>query len=721
MDSDLDIQVTNELHQHDVGVGLHHFDLGRRDFLKLCSGGVLICFCSTSAPAQESGRIPSAHELPKDIAAWLRISEDSHVTVFTGKVEVGQNIRTSLAQQVSEELGAPVQSISLSMGDTKQVPWDAGTFGSRTTPTMGPQLRTMAVTARDLLVNMAATAWEVDASTLVAADGQVRDPKSGKSISYGELAHAQKLVKVIEGDPSFTPASQWKVAGQPLPKVDGPDFVTGKHEYTSDIHLPGILHGKVLRPSGFNATLTSLDDSAAKKMTAVTVVRDGNFVGVTAPSSWSAEKAIHALKAEWKVPPQISNRDLSAYLKANADKSKSEAADATGSISKGLANADIKVSRTYTVAYIQHAPLEPRDAVAEWQEDELTVWTGTQRPFAVRDELAAAFRMLPENVRVLVPDTGSAYGGKHTGDAAIEAARLAKAAGKPVKVVWTREEEFTWAYFRPAGVIEITSGAHRDGTITAWEYHNYNSGPAGIDVPYNIPNKLIQFHPTDNPPLRQGSYRGLAATANHFARESHMDELAHAINMDPMQFRLKNTSDERLRAVFEAVAEKAEWGKQKSSANRGFGLAGGFEKGGHVATIAEIELRSDKSVRVVRVVEAFECGAIVNPDGLRNQIEGSIVMGIGGALFESIGFGNGRILNAHFSQYRIPRFNDMPKVEVVLVDRKDQPSAGAGETPIVGVAPAIANAIFAMTGERLRTMPLVRGGTMSDGHDRRNS
>jgi isoquinoline 1-oxidoreductase len=386
-----------------------------------------------------------------------------------------------------------------------------------------------------------------------------------------------------------------------------------------------------------------------------------------------------------------------------------------------MANADVKVSQTYTVAYIQHAPLEPRAAVAEWQGDKLTVWTGTQRPFAVRDELAAAFRILPENVRVLVPDTGSAYGGKHTGDAAIEAARLAKAAGKPVKVVWTREEEFTWAYFRPAGVIEITSGAHRDGTITAWEYHNYNSGPAGIDVPYNIPNKLIQFHPIDNPPLRQGSYRGLAATANHFARESHMDELAHAINMDAMQFRLKNTTDERLRAVFEAVAEKAEWGKQKSSANRGFGLAGGFEKGGHVATIAEIELRSDKSVRVVRVVEAFECGAVVNPDGLRNQIEGSIVMGIGGALFESIGFDNGRILNANFSQYRVPRFNDMPKVEVVLVDRKDQPSAGAGETPIVGVAPAIANAIFAATGERLRTMPLLRRGVMSNVHGTRNS
>ena len=709
MSLDRDIQLEKELREHDVDAALHNFALERRDFLKVFGGGILICLRSTRSAAQESGRIGNSHELPNDISSWLGIAEDGRVTVLTGKVEVGQNIRTSLAQQVSEELRTPIESISLVMGDTRQVPWDAGTFGSRTTPTMGPQLRTMAVAARGLLVNLAATAWDADASALVAADGRVRDPRSGKSISYGELAHGQKLVKAIEGDPPFTPRTQWKIAGQPVPKVDGGDFVTGKHRYASDIDLPGMLHGKILRPSGFNATLTSLDESAAKKMAGVTIVRDGNFVGVVAQGTWSAEKAIQALKAEWRIPSQISNRELFRYLTAHADKANAEPAHSSGSIPEGMAKADVKVSQTYTVAYIQHAPLEPRAAVAEWQGDKLTVWTGTQRPFAVRDELAAAFRISPENVRVLMPDTGSAYGGKHTGDAAIEAARLAKAAGKPVKVVWTREEEFTWAYFRPAGVIEITSGARRDGTVTAWEYHNYNSGPAAIDVPYEIANKLIQFHPTDTPPLRQGSYRGLAATANHFARESHMDELARAVNMDPLEFRLKNTTDERLRAVLEAVAERAGWGRRKSMANHGFGIAGGFEKGGHVATIAEVELRPDRSIRLLRAVEAFECGAIVNPNGLRNQIEGSIMMGIGGALFESVRFENGRILNPHFSQYRVPRFNDMPAIEVMLVDRKDQPSAGAGETPIVGVAPAIANAIVAAGGERLRAMPLARG------------
>ena len=707
MTSASDSQLVIELNQHEVHGGGHHLELDRRDFLKLFGGGILICACAGNTIAQESGRTRASHELPKDVAAWIHIAEDGHVTVFTGKVEVGQNIRTSLAQQVAEELRVKVESISLIMGDTDLVPWDAGTFGSRTTPIMGPQLSTMAVAAREMLLSLAARVLHADPAALVAADGKVTDSKTGHSRTYGELTHGQKLVKVVPGDPPFTPASQWKVAGQPTPKVDGSEFVTGKHLYPSDMSLSGMLYGKVLRPSGFGAALESLDDSAARKHTDVRLVRDGDFVGVAAADLWSAEQAIVALKARWKVPSQISDRELFSYIKSNA-KGESDPPEVTGSVANAMAAAEVKLSQSYTVAYIQHAPLEPRAALAEWQGDKLTVWTGTQRPFAVRDELAAAFRISPQNIRVLMPDTGSAYGGKHMGDAAVEAARLAKATGRPVKVVWTREEEFTWAYFRPAGVIDISSGARRDGTITAWEYHNYNSGPAAIDTPYNIANKLVQFHPLPVPPLRQGSYRGLAATANHFARESHMDELAHAVRMDPLEFRLKNTTDTRLRAVFEAVAEKAAWGKPRPTPAGGFGVAGGFEKGGYIATVAEVAIDPAKKVRMVRVIEAFECGAVVNPNGLRNQIEGAIMMGIGGAMFEAVGFGSGRVSNPRFSQYRVPRFNDMPEIEVVLVDRKDLPSAGAGETPIVGVAPAVANAIFAATGERLRAMPLQR-------------
>jgi isoquinoline 1-oxidoreductase len=344
--------------------------------------------------------------------------------------------------------------------------------------------------------------------------------------------------------------------------------------------------------------------------------------------------------------------------------------------------------------------------VAQWTDGKLTVWTGTQRPFGVRDELIQAFQLSPAQVRVIQPDMGSGYGGKHSGEAAIEAARLAKAAGKPVKVVWTRSDEFTWAYLRPAGLIEIKAGAGRDGTLVAWEYHNYNSGNAAIGTPYDVANQLIQYHASKSP-LRQGSYRGLASTANHFARESHMDGMAHAVGMDPLEFRLKNLTDSRLKAVFQAAAEKFAWGHLKSTPERGFGIAGGVDKGGYVATCAEVEIDpGTKRVRIRRVVQAWECGAIVNPDGLRNQLSGAIVQGIGGALFERILFANGRILNSHFAQYRVPRFSDTPQVEIVLVDRKDLPSAGAGETGLVGLAPAVGNAIFAASGTRLRNMPM---------------
>ena len=358
---------------------------------------------------------------------------------------------------------------------------------------------------------------------------------------------------------------------------------------------------------------------------------------------------------------------------------------------------------------IQAHPIADERRQAALAAENLTVWTGTQRPFGVRGQLAEAFRIPEDQIRVLMPDTRSAYGGKHTGETAIEAARLARAAKRPVKVVWTRDEEFSWAYFRPAGVIDVSSGVRSDGTVTAWEFHNYNSGSAGIRSYYEISNQRIVFH-ASNSPLRQGSYRALAATANHFARESHMDELAHAVKMDPLEFRLKNLKDERLRAVFEAAAKQFAWGKTRS-AGQGFGMGGGYEKLGNIATFAEVNVdRKSGDVKVVRVVSAFECGAIVNPDNLRNQIEGSNVQGLGGALFEAIEFDNGKILNGRMSKYRVPRFSDVPLLETVLLDRRDLPSAGAGECPMVGLAPAIANAIFDAAGVRLRSLPLAPDG-----------
>lgn len=681
--------------------------LDRREFLKGLGAGLIVCLTYDTASAQESGRTFGGHSLPKEISAWIHIGADGKVTVFTGKVEVGQNIRTSLAQQVAEELRVTFDSISMVMGDTDLVPWDMGTFGSRTTPTMGPQLRMMAWAARESLVEMAARRWNVESGALIAADGRVTNPKTSLSLTYGEITNGEKLVKVVNGDDPLTPASEWKVAGRTIPKVDGRNFVTGKHQYPSDIERPGMMFGAILRPDGFDAKLNSLDTTVAEKISGVHVVRDGDFVGVVAGDSFTAAKAVGKIQATWSVPSQPSNRDLFEFLKSHPEDDEPQRPEhAVGSVTDAMSTAELKLEQRYTVQYIAHAPLEPRAAVAEWNDGKLTVWTGTQRPFGVRDQLVETFKLSDAQVRVIQPDMGSGYGGKHTGEAAIEAARLSKAVGKPVKVVWTRKEEFTWGYLRPAGLIEIRAGLSHDGTLAAWEHHNYNSGPSGITTPYNIPNQLIQFHPSKSP-LRQGSYRGLASTANNFARESMMDELAHSAGIDPLEFRLKNLTDPRLRAVLQAAAERFGWAASKSTGERGFGIGCGTEKGGYVATCAEVAVDpASKRVRIARVVQAWESGAIVNPDGLENQVSGAIVQAIGGALFEQILFANGQLLNPHFATYRLPRFSDMPKIDVVLLDRKDLPSAGAGETGIMGLAPAVGNAIFAATGARMRSMPM---------------
>jgi isoquinoline 1-oxidoreductase len=729
----------------------------RREFLKVLGGGLVVVLVTRDALAApvvrlQSGGAPApladgaSESVAEQIAAWLHIDGDGAVTVYTGKVEFGQGIRTSLAQEVAEELRVPLGSVKLVMGDTELTPFDMGTFGSRSTPQMGTKLRQAAAAARERLVALAAERWGVDGSTLTAADGRVSDSRAKRSLGYGELTAGRRLTETVRDDVTLTPAERWKVAGTSAPRVGARDIVTGRHEYTSDMHLAGMLQAKVLRPPSLGATLASLDDGAARKIPGVVVTRDGDFVGTAAPKLADAVRAVSALHARWTpaAGPQPSSGDIYDYLKRSRPKD----ADAgerwrrtepfvQGDVKAALAAAPHKLARSYRVAYIAHVPLEPRAAVAKWSRedgrDKLTVWTGTQRPFAVRDDLAEELRLRQEDVRVIVPDTGSGYGGKHTGEAALEAARLARAAGRPVKLVWTREEEFRWAYFRPAGVIDVSAGVNEDGTITAWTFDNYNSGPAAIRPMYAIANQRLEYHPSDSP-LRQGSYRALAATANHFAREMHIDELAELVGMDPLEFRLRNLRDGRLRAVFQAAAERFGWERatraeggrgsrggrgaegagtatesardSHSSPRRGVGIAGGFEKGGYVATCAEVEASGD-DVRVLRAVTAFDCGAVVNPDGLRNQITGALIQGIGGALFEAIEFDHGVIRNAHLAAYRVPRFSDTPSIDVVIVDRKDQPSFGAGEAPIMAIAPAIGAALVRATGVRVRALPMV--------------
>ena len=690
----------------------HDFALDRRKFFKLTGGGLIVAFVVKDLLSFGSETPSSEVSSVAGVESWIHIGEDGTVSVYTGKVEVGQNIRTSLSQIVAEELMVPVLSIKMIMGDTDLVPYDAGTFGSRTTPQMGTQLRKAAATARNALVDMASKKW--NATGVRTENGMVVNTVTNEKISYGALTKGEKLMITISDNVQVIAAKEWKVAGRSLPKVDQRNFITGKHVYVSDMKLPGMLYGKVLRAPSYGAKLIDADLAQAKNIPGVIVVKDGDFIGVAAPDVKTATKAIQSINAKWEEKKEHpSNANIFDYLVKNpaGDGGGRNAGTTNGDVERGLAEADLKHATTYNIHYIAHVPLEPRAAVAEWTKEKLTVWTGTQRPFGVQEELAETFRMDKKNVRVIMPDTGSGYGGKHSGETAIEAARLAKEANKPVKLVWTREEEFVWAYFRPGGVIEVNAGVNKNGIINAWKFTNYNSGGAGLDTQYKVANKQVA-HVRSNTPLKQGSYRGLAATANVFARECHMNDLAHLIKMDPLEFRIKNLDDNRFIEVLQTAAKNFGWNASKTPGH-GFGIAGGFEKGGYVGTCAEVKINDDKEVKVVRVVQAFECGAIVNPHHLENQVMGSIVQALGGALFEAVEFANGKIINAALSAYRVPRFSDIPKIEIVLIDRKDLPSAGAGEAAIIGIAPAIRNAIVDATGKALNTLPMLPNGMLA--------
>jgi CO/xanthine dehydrogenase Mo-binding subunit len=666
------------------------FELERRDFIRLFGAGLVVAVAAADALAQESGRArPQGRGDTPDLAAWIHIDENGRAHVNTGKVEIGQNIRTSLSQTVADELRVPVAFVTLVMADTDKTPFDMGTFGSMTTPRMAPVLAKAAATAREMLIDLAASRLHVDRSALFARDGQVV-ASNGLALGYAELAKGQALTGTIASPPLDAPAA-WKIRGTAVPKVDGRDFVTGRHQYAADVTLPGLVYGRIVRPDAFGASLAAVDDARAKAIPGVSVVRDGDFLGVVAPTERAAARAANAVQARWNTQPgQPSSETVYDYFKKNAEGRAQTPAIESIQVPSGARTFEA----SYRIPYIAHTPLEPRAAVAVWEGDKLTVWTGTQRPFGVRTELAEAFHIPEERVRVIVPDMGSGYGGKHTGDAAIEAARLAKAAGKPVKLVWTRAEEFTWAYFRPAGVIDIKSAVDANGRIVAWAFDNWNSGGAGLQTPYDVPAKAQVFHSTKSP-LRQGSYRALAATANNYAREMHMDEMARALGIDAVEFRNRHLKDDRLRAVLAAVGQKIGWPKP-SADGRALGIACGTEKAGYVATAAEVSRPSASSgFKLERVVIAFECGAIVNPDGLKNQVEGSVVQGLGGALFEAIDFADGRVRNPTMEQYRVPRFKDVPVIDTILIDRKDIPSAGAGESSMICVAPAIGSAVRA--------------------------
>jgi CO/xanthine dehydrogenase Mo-binding subunit len=680
---------------------LYHFTPDRRDFLKLVAGGILLGSLGIRADAQSA---------PPTFDGRVHIGRDGTITVLTGKIEEGQGARTELAMAAAEELCVPIEALDVVMADTAMTPDDGITAGSRTTPSTVPSMRRSCALARQLLITTAAQKWNVDAAKLRVSDGFVQGGK--ERLGYRDLAAMPDFAQALKQLPKDAPlrtAKDWSVFGRSQNRSNGEEVVSGAHKFPSDIQRDGMLYGSVLRPASMGAKLLSVDAEALKGRDGVTLVRDGAFVGCVAPSSFGARKAVESLgaSAKWEEKPgQPSNATLWSYLKSHAQ-GEGRGSRNTGNVDAALANAKSKVQATYTAAYIAHAPMEPRAAVAEWQDGKLTVWTGTSNPFSVRNDLAQAFQIPATSVRVIVPDFGGGFGGKHTGEAALEAARLAREVKRPVSLRWTRAEEFAWAYARPAALIEVQAALDESRKIAAWDFANYNSGPSAIDTPYKTANARIRFLPVDSP-VRQGSYRALASTANNFARECTIDELAQAAGLDPLAFRLEHLDNERIRTVLIAASEKFGW-KQRAAArvpNRGVGLACGIEKNSVVAACVEVEVDPKGSVRLLEICQAYECGAVLNPAGLRAQAEGCIVMGLGAVLGEELRFADGRLQNARFSAYRVPRFRDVPpKMELVFVDKKDADPVGAGETPIIALAPAMANAVYAITGQRVRSLP----------------
>ncbi|TAK92799.1 MAG: isoquinoline 1-oxidoreductase [Verrucomicrobia bacterium] len=691
------------------------FGLRRRTFMQLVATGLAIAVAPwpTDAQEQKQQRRPDksgGNNAPKSVWERIHIGKDGVVTVLTGKVEIGQGARGEFTQAAAEELRVPTEQIQVLMSDTGLVPNDGLTAGSGSTPRTVPAIRQAAAAAREALLELASKRWGVERTSVELSGGKITHTVTKRTFTFGELAQGEELPKTLEqATPStaaLTAVSDWKVMGTALPRPNARDIVTGTHRYSSDIKRADMLHGKVLRAPSYGAKLISVDVAPAKAMKDVIVVQDGSFTGVVAPTTARAQEALDAIAktAKWDESPHPSSKEMYDHLRAHAAE-----AVPKNEFAEELAAAKKTLRATYHAAYIQHAPMETRAAVAEWKGDQLTVWTGTQNPFGNRSELAKALRIPESKVRVITPDTGGGFGGKHTGEAAIEAARLAQAAGKPVSLKWTRAEEFIWAYFRPAAVSDAEATLDAEGRLTSWHFITLNAGPSALETPYRSGKKLARSINCAPPPLRPGSYRALASTANNFARESFMDELAAAAGADPLEFRLAHLPSGRLRDVLEEAAKRFKWSERVKSKKKdiGLGLACGTEKGSYVAACVEVEIDRKQGKMIPRhVCEVFDCGPIINPDNLRAQVEGGIIMGLGGALREGMEFQNGRMLNASFSAYEVPRFRDLPELDLHMLKRTDVASAGAGETPIIVIAPAIGNAVFHATGVRLRELPL---------------
>ncbi|MBI4874934.1 MAG: xanthine dehydrogenase family protein molybdopterin-binding subunit [Acidobacteria bacterium] len=672
----------------------------RREVLALAGSGLFVIF-----PAQ-----PPRQGYPADFNAYLRIGADGRVTGFVGKVELGQGSKTALAQILAEELDVALDSVDMVMGDTGLCPWDMGTFGSLSVRQFGPVLRGAGAEARAVLLQLAAERLQAPAERLQAKGGVVTD--RDRHVTYAELVQGKRIERHLEKAP-VKHVSAYTVVGQSPRRKDALEKVTGQAKYAADMALPGTLHARILRPPAHGATLKSADTSAAEKYPGARVVRDGDLIAVLHERPDLAEEALGLVKAQFERPrPTVDDKTIFNHLlKASPP---GQVVAESGDLTEGARQCESLVERTYLNSYVAHAALETHSAVATLESGKATVWAGTQTPFSLKQQVAQALGLAPENVRIITPYVGGGFGGKSASRQAVEAARLARLTGKPVQVVWDRAEEFFFDTFRPAAVVRIRSGLTAAGTIPLWDYNVVCAGDREAKQFYDIPHQRTVSsggwgggNPPGLHPFSVGPWRAPSVNTHTFARESHIDILALKAGADPLEFRLRHLSDPRMRRVLETAARQFGWKPARGPSGRGAGLACALYMGTYVATAAEVAVdKKTGHVRVKRVVCAQDQGLVVSPDGSRQQIEGSITMGLGYALSEEVRFKDGEVLDRNFDTYRIPAFSWLPEIETVLIDNLETPASGCGEPPIVTMGAVLANAIHDAAGIRLLQLPM---------------
>lgn len=690
------------------------FPVGRRDFVKLTSTGLLILFATDAMSGQQEPTRPR-QGYPTDVNAYLHVGADGQVKCFVGKVELGQGAMTSLSQLLADELDVPLASVQIVMGDTDLCPWDMGTFGSLSVRQFGPVLRQAGAEARAALLEMAAERLQAPAQRLAVKDGVVRDTADAKkSVTYGQLTEGRRIERTLTTKPAPKPASALSLVGQSPRRMDAIEKVTGRAKYAGDVVPPGdAVHARILRPPAHGATLVSVDTSAAEARPGVQVIRDGDTIAVLHAHWDEADAALALVKSEWKRnDPPLDDETIFEHFRRTATAARTVAQ--AGDLAEGEKLAATVIEHTYYDSYFAHAPMEPHAAVAAVDGGKLTVWAGTQTPFPLKNQLVQALRLAPEQVRVVTPYVGGGFGGKSASRQGVEAGRLAMLAKKPVRVLWSREEEFFYDTFRPASIIKVRAGVDAGGKLTSWDYEVYCAGERGAAHFYDIPHhRTVSRGAAPGAtgaalhPFATGAWRAPGVSTNSFGRESHIDAIASKAGIDPVAFRLQNLKDPRMIRVLQEAAKKFGWTPKSSPSGRGLGVACGTDTDTVVALIAEVTVdKSTGVVRVTRVVCAQEMGLVVNPVGAMQQIEGCVTMGLGYALTEQVRFKGGDVLDRNFDTYELPRFSSVPRIDAVILDAHDTPPHGGGEPAIVSMGAAIANAIFDATGARLYRMPM---------------